>query len=148
MSRAIKIINEIPSNKAGIKLFADAVIMGVMNGEADPLEVRARIDAIERIIKSIKEDQSFQDAVLDHADQWGEKSFEYNGLKFTKAESAKYDYSDDEIWEEIRNEELSVSQRRKSEETLLKSLQEPTEVNGVLRHPPVKRSSNYVRITF
>lgn len=148
MSRAIKIINEIPSNKAGIKLFADAVVMGVMNGEADPLEVRAKIDAIEKIIKTVKDDQAFKDAVLDHADQWGEKTFEHNGIKFTKAESAKYDYSEDEIWEELRAEELSVSQRRKSEETLLKSLKEPTEVNGVLRHPPVKRSSGYVRITF
>ena len=74
MSRAISIINNIPANKAGIKLFADAIVDGVMNGEADPLDVRAKIDAIEKIIKAIKDDVAFKDAVLDQADLWGTES--------------------------------------------------------------------------
>jgi hypothetical protein len=64
MNRSLRIISEIPANKAGIKLFADAVVDGVMSGEADPLDVRAKIDAIEKIIKAIKDDVAFKDAVL------------------------------------------------------------------------------------
>jgi hypothetical protein len=148
MNRAIKIISEIPANKAGIKLFADAVVSGIMDGETDPLDVRAKIDAIEKIIKAIKDDVAFKDAVLDQADLYPDKTFELNNIKFTKAESAKYDYSDDEIWNDLKEKETEAAEARKSEEELLKTLKEPTEVNGVLRHPPFKKSTSYVRVTF
>ncbi len=148
MSRAMKIINEIPSNKAGIKLFADALVMGVMNGENDPLELRAKIDAIEKIIKEVKADQAFLDAVLDQADLHPEKTFELNNVKFTKAESAKYDYSNDAIWKDLKDQEEEIAAERKDEEAMLKALHEMTIINGEQREPPIKRSTSYVRVTF
>ncbi len=95
MNRSVKILNEIPANKVGIQLFAEAVVQNVMDGETDPLDVRLRVDAIEKIIKAIKDNPDFKTAVLDQADMWPEKSFEKDGVKFTKAESTRYDYSDD-----------------------------------------------------
>ncbi len=148
MSRAISIINNIPSNKAGIKLFADALVTGVMDGEADPLEIRAKIDAIEKIIKAVKDDVSFRDAVLDQADLHAEKTFDFQGIKFTKAESAKYDYSDDEVWKDLKIKEGLIANDRKNRENILKALKEPTEIEGVLCNPPAKQSTSYVRVTF
>lgn len=148
MNRAIKIVSEIPSNKAGITLFANALVEGLMTGEVDPLEVRAKVDAIEKIIKAVKADQRFVDVVLDRADMEPEKTFEFNGITFTKAESAKYDYSGDEIWASLKEQEAELAELRKSEETTLRTLKAPTEINGVLRHPPVKKSTTYVRVTF
>jgi len=148
MSRAISIIADIPSNKEGIKMFAEAIVAGVMNGEADPLDVRAKIDAIEKIIKAVKDNQNFKDAVLDHADLYPDKTFAHNLVKFTKAESARYDYSEDEIWSDCKARETEAANERKDEEKVLQALKKPTEVEGVLRHPPVKRSSSYVRVTF
>lgn len=148
MSRAIKIINEIPGNKAGIKLFAEAIVQGVMDGNAEPLDMRIKIDAIEKIIKAIKDDVSFKDCVLDQADLYPEKTFDYNGVKFTKAESAKYDYSDDEVWQAFKDEETMVAGNRKEREAVLKALKSPTEIDGVLSHPPAKKSTTYVRVTF
>ena len=148
MSRAVKIINEIPSNKAGMKLFADALVNAVMNGYADPLEVRSRIDAIEKIIKAVKDDLSFKDAVLDQADLWPEKSFEHNGVKFTKAESARYDYSDDIVWNELKTLESEFAGKRKEREGILKALTEPTKIGDVDCNPPGKQSSTHVRVNF
>jgi len=148
MSRAISIISDIPSNKEGIKIFAEAIVVGVLSGEADPLDVRAKIDAIEKIIKAVKDDQSFKDAVLDHADLYPEKSFAHNLVKFTKAESARYDYSGDEIWADCKARETEAANERKSEEKILQALSKPSEINGVMRHPPVKKSTTYVRVTF
>lgn len=148
MSRANQIIQEFPSNKEGIKLMADAIVTGVMNGEADPLDVRAKIDAIEKIIKAVKDDVAFKDAVLDHADQYPEKTFDHNSVKFTKAEAAKYDYSDDPVWNDLKGDELELATERKAREVVLKALREATKINGVLCNPPAKKSTSYVRVTF
>ena len=148
MNRSLSIISEIPSNKAGIKLFAEAIVTGLMNGDVDPLDVRAKIDAIEKIIKAVKDDEQFRDVVLDHADQWGEKSFEHNGVKFTKAESARYDFSADETWRGLKERESNAAHARKEREAILKALKEPTEVDGEMSIPPVKKSTTTVRVTF
>lgn len=148
MNRSLKIINEIPANKAGIQLFADAIVSGLMEGEVSPLEVRARIDAIEKIIKAVKENQQFRDVVLDEADLHPEKSFEVNGIKFTKAESTRYDYSEDEIWNSLKKTESEYAADRKDREGVLKALKEPTVIDGIECHPPIKRSSTTVRVTF
>lgn len=148
MSRAIKIMNEIPSNKAGIKLFAEALVQGVLDGNAEPLELRAKIDAVEKIIKAVKDDISFKDCVLDQADLYPEKSFDLNGVKFTKAESARYDYSDDPIWNELKAEENEAAAARKAREEILKALKSSTKIDGVLCNPPAKQSTTYVRVTF
>ena len=148
MNRAIQIISEIPSNKAGIKLFADAIVSAIMDGNAEPLEIRARIDAIEKIIKEVKADIAFRDAVLDQADLYPEKSFEVNGIKFTKAESVRYDYSDDPVWLDWKAAEAGAAKERKAREELLKALKESTHIDGVLCNPPAKNSSTGVRVTF
>jgi hypothetical protein len=148
MNRSLKIIGEIPANKAGIELFANAIVEGLMSGDVDPLEVRAKIDAIEKIIKAVKANQQFADVVLDAADLHPEKSFEVNGIKFTKAESARYDYTGDPIWRNLKHDEEMFAKERKEREAVLKALKEPTEINGLLCHPPVKTSTTGVRVTF
>lgn len=148
MNRAMTIISDIPANKAGIKIFADAIVTAVMDGDTDPLEVRIKIDAIEKIIKSVKDDIAFRDAVMDRSDMEPDKTFEFNGVKITKAESARYDYSDDPYWNELKDQEGEIAAYRKEREEILKSLKAPTEINGVLCNPPAKQSTSYVRVTF
>jgi len=148
MNRSLSIISEIPANKAGIELFANALVDGLMSGDVDPLEIRAKIDAIEKIIKAVKDNEQFRDVVLDAADLYNDKSFEVNGIKFTKAESARYDYSNDKHWCDLKHDEQLFAKERKEWETVLKALKEPTEVNGVLRQPPVKKATTTVRVTF
>lgn len=148
MNRSLSIISEIPANKAGIQLFADAIVSGLMDGEVSPLEVRARIDAIEKIIKAVKDNQTFRDVVLDEADLHAEKTFEVNGIKFTKAESARYDYSADPVWTDCKAEESLAADARKEREAILKALRGTTLIDGVECNPPVKTSSTTVRVTF
>jgi len=148
MNRSLSIISEIPANKAGIQLFADAVVSGIMDGEVSPLEVRSRIDAIEKIIKAIKDNEQFRDVVLDEADLHPDKTFEVNGIKFTKAEAARYDYSSDKEWNTLKTIEAEAAKARKDREGVLKALKEPTEINGVMCDPPAKKSTTTVRVTF
>jgi len=148
MNRSLKIISEIPANKAGIELFANALVDGLMSGDVDPLEIRAKIDAIERIIKAVKDNEQFRDVVLDAADMHPDKSFEVNGIKFTKAESARYDYKNDPTWIELKLKENQAAGKRKEHESVLKALKKTTEIDGVKCNPPVKVSTTTVRVTF
>ena len=148
MNRSLSIISEIPANKAGIELFANALVDGLMTGDVDPLEIRAKIDAIEKIIKAVKDNEQFRDVVLDAADMHPDKSFEVNGIKFTKAESTRYDYSGDIVWRGWKEDEVHAAGQRKEREAVLKALKEPTEVNGVMCNPPTKKSTTGVRVTF
>jgi hypothetical protein len=148
MNRSLKIISEIPANKAGIELFANALVDGLMSGDVDPLEIRAKIDAIERIIKAVKDNQQFRDVVLDAADLHPDKTFEVNGIKFTKAESTQYDYSNDPVWRDLKFKESNFAGLRKEREAVLKALKEPTTINGDMCNPPIKKSSTTVRVTF
>lgn len=148
MSKAVAIINEIPANKAGIKIFADALVDASINGEIDPLDMRKRLDAIEKVIKEVKANKDFRDMILDAAALWPEKTFEHEGVKFTKAESAKYDYSADPVWNRLNSDVQRFTSSRKDEEQILAALKEPTEINGEMRFPPLKNSTSYVKVTF
>lgn len=148
MNRSLEIISDIPANKAGIKLFADSIVTGLMNGEVSPLEVRARIDAIEKIIKEVKDNPTFRDAVLDEADLYPDKTFELNGIKFTKAEYARYDYSDDPVWNERKHEEGIAAEARKDRENVLRALKGTSVIDGIECNPPVKIATTNVRVTF
>ncbi len=148
MNRSLKIISEIPANKAGIELFANAIVEGIMSGDVDPLEVRARIDAIEKIIKAVKANEQFKDVVLDAADLQPEKSFEISGIKFTKADTVKYFYSHDAVWLKHKADEDAAAALRKGREAILKALKEPTVIDGVECLPPDKHRTTGVRVTF
>lgn len=147
-NRAMNIVNEFPVNKEGIKLMADGIVSEIADGNAHPLEVRAKIDAIEKIIKAVKEDSLFREILLDEADKHPDKVFFHNGIEFTKAESVKYQYEHDEVWVEIKAREKKEADDRKERETLLKALRNPAEIDGVICHPPVKFSSSNLRVKF
>lgn len=146
--RAIKVIEEIPSNKAGIEIFANAIVQGILSGEIEPLEVAVKVDAIDKIIKAVKSNVQYRDVILDNADMYDGKTFEFSGVKITKADSVKYDYSVDAVWRGLKADEDAVAEKRKAREKLLQTLSEVTQVNGVEAVPPVKSSTSHLRFTF
>ncbi len=148
MSKVIAIINEIPANKKGIEIFAKALIEPVINGEVDPLNIRKRIDAIEKIIKTVKNNKEFKQNVQAAAEQWTEKTFEHEGVVFTKTLSTTYDYSEDPVYQSIQKKISELNGQKKDREKLLSGLSEATEVNGVVCYPPAKLSSDVVRVNF
>jgi hypothetical protein len=147
MNKAIKVINEIPATKAGVKLFAASIVEGVLSGNVNPLSVRAKIDAIEKVIKTVKDDAQFRDVVLGEADNYGEKTFEFDGFKFTIADAARYDYSRDEVWQTLKEAENNAANDRKEREKILQAIKEPTLIDDVISYPAVKISSTTVRVT-
>ena len=145
--KALQIINSVPASRSEINQFVDSILSIVMEGEVDPLSVHRRINALERIIKGIKDNADYKFAINDQADKYSEKTFDFEGAEFTKASSARYDYSDNEYWHKLKEVELKAIDDRKDHEKILSALKEPTEINGELSYPPSKKSTSYVKIT-
>jgi hypothetical protein len=145
--KAIKIISDVPGNKEGIKLFSANIVEAVLSGENNPLEVHAKIDAIEKIMKAVKANPDYKDCILEEAENYGEKTFETGGVKFTVANSTKYDYSKDEVWQALKEIEDKAAADRKAREAILKALKEPTAIDDIIAYPPVKSTSTGVRVT-
>ena len=149
MEQVVKKLYELPANKTGIASFAKQVINEMMDsGEWYPLEVAVRVNAIEKIMKAIKADVTFQDACLDEADLQPSKQFVYEGVTVTKTSSATLDYSADKTWLKLKAAETKAADERKRREAVLKTLKDRTVVDGKVCYPPAKTSKDILAFKF
>ena len=82
-------------------------------GIRTPLEILVKIDAIEKIIKAVKSDPQFNGATIDEAELMPEKTFDFEGVRITRAESSRYDYSEDKQWRELKAKEVEATVKKK-----------------------------------
>lgn len=103
MEKALSYLTVLPETQSEIKNFADQILSGIQIREALPL--LARLTAVEKLVKTIKDgikDQLMEEAAL-YAGEG--KTFEINGVKFTKVERKTYHYNHCAKWREL-NEQI------------------------------------------
>lgn len=104
MERAISYLTVLPETKVEIANFAEKVLSEIQIREALPM--LARLTAIEQTIKLIKD--GLKDQLLEEASLYsGEKSFEINGVRFTKTDRTTYYYNHCQKWQEL-NEKIKA----------------------------------------
>lgn len=147
--KEIKILQTLPINKEEIDLFAKNVVDTLMDeGFYEPLEIAIRVEAIEKIMKAIKSDDRFKTACLDNADLFPEKTFSFHGIDVTKASSARYDYSGDPVWDDLKAQENAIADKRKEQENILKALKEKSVIDDIERLPAVRIATDHLRFRF
>ena len=103
MEKALSYLTVLPETQSEIKNFADQILSGIQIREALPL--LARLTAVEKLVKTIKDgikDQLMEEAAL-YAGEG--KTFEINGVKFTKVERKTHHYNHCAKWREL-NEQI------------------------------------------
>ena len=103
MEKALSYLTVLPETQSEIKNFADQILSGIQIREALPL--LARLTAVEKLVKTIKDgikDQLMEEAAL-YAGEG--KTFEINGVKFTKVERKTYHNNHCAKWREL-NEQI------------------------------------------
>jgi len=104
---ALSYLTVLPETQSEIKNFADQVLSEIQIREALPL--LARLTAMEKLVKAIKD--GLKDQLMEEASLYGgEKSFEIDGVRFTKTERKTYHYQHCEKWRKL-NEEIEALEK-------------------------------------
>lgn len=143
--------------KAGREEFTFRVIEALDSGHVDPLKVHLQVKCMEDIIKLLNSNTRYKSAVLNAAQSYGEKSFQFHNSKVEiKETGAKYDFSqsNDPVLQSLYEKQAALDAEVKARETMLKTVSEKglvitdTETGDTFTvYPPAKSSTTNVVVT-
>lgn len=151
---ATSIVALFDTNKEQRSSFVRQIVNGALDGQVSMLKLHKQVKAMEEIVKSILNDDSYREVLLDEAQKHG-KSFEYLGEKWSVKEAGvKYDYSscNDPYLEELIEDKAKLDAKLSAREEFLRSLTDPMtiviESTGEIRrvYPPKKTSTTVVTL--
>lgn len=123
----------------------------------DPLKIHFQIKCMEDVIKLLNSNTVYKKSVLEAAEKYGQKSFDYQSSKVEiKETGVKYDYSKcgDVVLERMYQKQAELDASVKARETVLKATspkgmivtdEETGETFTV--YPPAKSSTTSVAVT-
>lgn len=129
----------------------------IESGNIDPLKVHVQVKNMEKIIKSLSDNEKYRKALVDAADSYGEKKFNFMGSEMEKKEAGvKYDFSkcNDPVLVDlaIKFEEAKVKLEKR--QSLLKTIPkaglpmiDPDTGETYTAYPPAKSSTTIVQCT-
>lgn len=157
------------TTKADRHNFVEELINKLNEGEIDPLKIHLQVKAMEDIITRLtstdeKKNKDFAAAIryrqllLDAAEKYGQKSFEFNNAKIEiKETGTKYDYSlcGDLEYSDLIKQQIELDEKVKAKEKFLQvcsakgvliTNEETGETYTV--YPPSKKSTTSVAVSF
>jgi hypothetical protein len=149
MNNLIEIKQDIQPSKEMAAQLADNLLSIVNEGNANPLDALAKLKclslAFEQAEKKIKE------LALEELEKHGSKSIEINGTKFTKIETGvRYDYSNNNNWNELNQHCENAIALRKALEDKLKKIEYGhsivNEATGEVIAAPIKTSTTSLKV--
>lgn len=152
---APSILSLFDTNKEQRKSFVAQVISQLEQGIGDPLKVHYQVKCMEKIIEAINADKQYRNLVLDAAEKYGQKEFDFGFSKIKIGEvGSKYDYSqcNDPELAELEAKAKEYSDKMKARQKFLQTV--PTEGLDVrvgdeivTVYPPAKSSTTSVIVT-
>lgn len=137
--------------------FCIDLVSRLENGEVDPLKLHLQVKSAEDLIKKLNENTIYKSILLDAAQKYGAKSFDYGTAKFEiKEVGTKYDYSQtgDTLLIELEAKFAELSDQLKARQKFLQTvpasgmtivIEETGETITV--YPPAKSSTTSVAVT-
>ena len=137
--------------------FALDLIDKIDSGNVDPLKVHLQVKCMEDVVKLINANTNYKKAILESAENVGQKSFHFHNAKFEiKETGVKYDFSkcEDEVLTRLYSQQSELDAKVKSRESMLKTVsakgmiitdEETGETFTV--YPPAKSSTTSVAVT-
>lgn len=133
--------------------FAVKLVHQISEGHGDPLKVHLQVKCMEDLLDTIKENPIYKNLILEAAQLYGAKTFEFHNAKFTMTEvGVKYDYSQsaDPTIISLYQEQESLKKRIKDREKMLQALPASGMADpetGLLVYPPSRKSTSSVSVT-
>lgn len=149
------ILSLFDTNKEQRETFVAQVIAQLETGNVDALKIHYQVKCMEKIIEAINSDKQYKSYVLDAAEKYGQKEFEFGFSKIKIGEvGSKYDYSqcnDPEV-AELEKQVKEFSDKLKARQKFLQTVPaEGIDVRVgdemVTVYPPSKSSTTSVIVT-
>lgn len=120
MERSLSTLTQLPTTSTQIKSYQKSIKDDILSGYIPAEESAIIIKSLEEIVKGLKADVEIKEYIQDSADKYNEKTFEYKGAKLTKSERTTYDFSSDEEYSELKEQEQDIKSYIKAREEILK----------------------------
>lgn len=118
----LSVVKLFPETKEQQDSFVERLVGQVLDGYADPLEVEVLMCRMEQVIKKYRNDKRVQEAVLNEAEKYGQKTFSFRNAKVTIRETGvKYDYSASCDWQQAKAEADKTADTLKTIEERLRT---------------------------
>lgn len=151
------ILSLFETNKEQRQSFALGVVDSLEAGSVDPLKVHLQVKCMEDIIKLLNANSIYKNRVLEAAQAYGEKSFQFNNAKIEiKETGVKYDFSkcDDPVLADLLAKQEALDKEVKARQDMLKTVSEkglivtdPESGETFTVYPPAKSSTTNVAVT-
>jgi vacuolar-type H+-ATPase subunit I/STV1 len=140
---AIAELFRLPETKAQRETFVSACVEEILSGVHNVLNIEIQLKNLEETIKAIRANEKVKDCIHFELAKYAESTFQYNNVRFTKKQVARYDYTNDSKWNKL-NEQI------KEHEAMLKNLKEPVAdiETGEIYQPAMRKSTDSYSITF
>lgn len=143
---------QVPANKEGIKELATLIVKAVLSGDENPLSTDIKLRYLEELVTSVRKHALMKREVMDEAEKYPDKTFTEYGATITKTSRSTFDFKvcNDSLWVDINVKLAELKNQLKRRETFLKALDGSevfNETTGELLNPPLKETSDSLRVT-
>lgn len=143
---------DLQPTKSNIESAANRMIISVKEGQFNPYELLARMEAVKSYCEQVR--SGIEEFVRDELEKYGKSGLKILDAKFDLAEvGVKYDYSNDPKWSALKAQKDSIDALMKEAEKFLKVLSKPLNETDMdtgeitERIPPSKSSKSSFKIT-
>jgi hypothetical protein len=120
MERALSTLTQLPTTATQIKSYTTALKDDILSGYIPGEESAIILKSFEEILKALKSDPEIKKYLQNECEKYTEKTIDYKGAKITKSQRKVFDYSSDDEWSELKEQEKDVKAYIKSREEILK----------------------------
>ena len=153
MESAITQFTYLPATKAERETFVQMCVDEITSGTRNPLQLEIMLKNMEDTIAAIRKRQEVKDLVLQEAEKYSEKTFQFLGAKVTKTERSKYFFNEcgDSVYQELIEKKTGLDEKVKERGTFLKSIRPGMEIpdiqTGEILRPPTQAVTTSLTIT-
>ena len=105
-------VGDIAPTKFGIELMAESIAEQVNNGELNSLDVAIKMNAVEQLVKLVKE--KIMASVIDDLGKYPKMKADINGASVSSMDTVKYDFSHLDGWKELDQQIAELKEKQKA----------------------------------
>lgn len=117
-----------PETKSQIASFVDKMVDDALDGYVSPLKMEAQLACMENVVKGIRSNASFKEAVLTEAEKEGQKTFSMHNAQFQIKETGSkwhYEECNHSEYNRICSQIETLTEKKKAIEKLLQASKQP-----------------------